>query len=48
MQSLCKVYEKKKLHTHLYKEFKLEDANEAMEVMKEKKIFGKVILSMNS
>lgn len=47
MKSLCEVYQQKKLHTHLFKEFRLEDANEAMDVMKEKKIFGKVILSMN-
>lgn len=47
MESLCERVEKKELHPHLYEAFPLERANEAMEVMREKKVFGKVILCMN-
>ena len=37
MESLCERVEKKELHPHLYEAFPLERANEAMEVMREKK-----------
>ena len=47
MESLCERVEKKELHPHLYEAFPLERANEAMEVMEKKKVFGKVILCMN-
>ena len=47
MESLCEQVEKKELHPHLYEAFPLERANEAMEVMERKKVFGKVILCMN-
>ena len=47
MESLCERVEKKELDPHLYEAFPLERANEAMEVMREKKVFGKVILCMN-
>ncbi|KAK8833334.1 hypothetical protein WA577_007865 [Blastocystis sp. JDR] len=44
VESLCERVEKKELHPHLYEAFPLERANEAMEVMEKKKVFGKVIL----
>ena len=41
------MYEEKKLHTHVYTSYSLEEANEAMVMMNEKKVFGKVLLCMN-
>ena len=40
MRELCELYAKGDLHSHVYKRFGLKDANRAMKVMKEEKVYG--------
>ncbi|CBK20071.2 uncharacterized protein [Blastocystis hominis] len=47
IDSLCELYTTKQLHPHLFKVYPLESANEALNMMKGKKIFGKILLEMN-
>lgn len=47
MESLCEMVETGALYPHLYEAYSLERANEALETMREKKVFGKVILCVN-
>ena len=47
VESLCEMVETGALHPHLYEAYSLERANEALETMREKKVFGKVILCVN-
>ena len=47
MRELCELYAKGDLHSHVFKRFGLKDANRAMKVMKEEKVYGKVLLCMN-
>ena len=47
MESLCEMVETGALHPHLYEAYSLERANEALETMREKKVFGTVILCVN-
>lgn len=42
------MYKSSKLHTHVYQTYPLEEVNDAMTMMNEKKVFGKVLLCMNN
>lgn len=47
VRELCELYAKGDLHSHVYKRLGLKDANRAMKVMREEKVYGKVLLCMN-
>lgn len=47
MRELCELYEKGDLHSHVFRRYPLEEANRAMKVMREEKVYGKVLLCMS-